>query len=80
LNERARKSDSPNGNEFAQVKPQADPEEEKDHADFRELLSDGTIRDNTRREGSNGNAGEEVTDDWRDVKANRDVTEQESPG
>ena len=45
---------------------QADAEHQQDHADFGELRGEAGVADEARREGPDGDAGQQIADDGRD--------------
>lgn len=54
-----------------------DAEAGQDHADFGELRREAGVRDEARREGPDGDAGEEVADERRETQARREEAEHE---
>ena len=56
---------------------QAHAEHQQDHADFGELIGDALIGNEARREGADGDAGEEIADQRRQPQALGDKAEAE---
>ena len=56
---------------------QAHPEHQQDHADFGELVGDALIGDEPRREGADGDAGEQIADQRRQLQALGDKAKAE---
>ena len=68
LGESAGNGDSADRKEVVEREVQADPEHQQDHADFGELIGDALIGDKTGREGADGDAGEEIADQRRQLE------------
>ena len=56
---------------------QPNAEHQQDHADFGELIGDALIGDETRREGADGDAGQQIADQRRQLQALGDKAKAE---
>jgi len=77
LRDGAGQRDRPHGEQLPEREVHADAEHEQDHADFGQLVRDRLVGDESWREGADGDAGDEVTDDRRHAQAARERAEEE---
>lgn len=77
LADRSGNGDGPHGEEILQRKMQADAEHQQDDADFRELVRQLLVGDETGRERADDDAGKKVAGDRRQAEAMCDQPRQE---
>ncbi len=77
LGERAGNGDGADREEVVEREMEPDAEHQKNHADIGELVGDALIGDVTGREGSDQDAGEEITDERRELEAVGDEAQAE---
>ena len=75
LGDSAGNGDGADRKQILEREVQADPEHQQDHADFGELVGDALIGDEARREGADGDAGEEIADQRRQLEKLRHKAE-----
>ena len=77
LRDGAGNGDPSNGEQFLDVKLQADAEHQQDDADLGELLGDLRVGDESRRVRTDQRAREQIADDRRQARALREVAENQ---
>ena len=77
LRDRAGQRDVAHRHQVLDREVQADAEHQQDHADFRELVREARVADESRRERADADAGEQIADDGRDLEDVGHQTEQQ---